>query len=171
MSTTANTDTRPQQVGQHVPMDDVAAALNRICQAGLTLDSATRSYRREGYDVVVYTHGADEFATAARLLAGLGGIGLRSTGTTVEKRAGDHGMELHADHGTCHVRVLDLSSEVCKRVLVGTDVVEEQVPDPAWEGEVPMVTVTREVPRYEVVCPPSVLALADRSDETVAVSA
>lgn len=136
--------------------------LATLIHEGLTISSVSWLYGHERYEINAFTYGAAAFAAAARMLA--------SEWHPVAKVAGELGMELHVDRPGCRIRVVDVSGKVCQRVLVGTDVVEEQVPDPAWEGEVPMVTVRREVPRYELRCPPSVLALGDRSDETAEVS-
>jgi hypothetical protein len=71
-----------------------------------------------------------------------------------KRRFGPHSVDVYAPR-----------SSVCERKQVGEDVIEETVetvPEGAEVVDVVQRTVIRRtVPRYEVVCPPSLLGLAD----------
>lgn len=60
------------------------------------------------------------------------------------------------------VRLVTERSEVCEKVKVGTKLVDK--PDPDYEApEVPTIKVEEDI--FEWKCPPSILALADKSNE------
>jgi hypothetical protein len=137
-------------------MRTVAAIITALADADIPLYTVGNHWTG-GYgepssiELRCYTYGAEPFAASTRALAALAG--------KVEKESTDDGLLIVGVIDGIRITVRDTSDQVCKKVLVGTDVVTEEVPDPDWDGDVPMVTVTREVPRYQIVCPDSVLAL------------
>jgi hypothetical protein len=69
-------------------------------------------------------------------------IGEKWAGVTVEF-GGGIGLYVYAERG-----------QVCERVVVGTEEVTEEVPDPAALAAVPTTTVTKTVEKVEWVCKP-----------------
>jgi hypothetical protein len=107
----------------------------------------------------IYTHGAAQFAAAARAIGG-------AKGTSHDGR-----LQLRATLDGLHVTITDLSGEVCRKIVDTVEVVED-IPDPdvvaAAVANAPRVQQTRveTIERWE--CPPSVLALAPRAEAVAA---
>lgn len=60
--------------------------------------------------------------------------------------------------------LVELRAEVCERVVVGTETVTEEVPDPDYIAAAPTITQTREVEQVEWRCAP-VLAPVEAGDQ------
>lgn len=61
------------------------------------------------------------------------------------------------------LKLVELRSEVCERVVTSTETVTEEVPDPDYIAAAPTKTVTREVEQVEWRCTP-ILAASDSVD-------
>jgi hypothetical protein len=96
-----------------------------------------------------YCENAGKLAEAAR---GLGRVAKRSDESylNLDRSFGPHKIQAYASH-----------YGVCERIVVGTETVTEEVPDPELLAKVPTVTVTEEVEIVEWRCPDSLLAGAE----------
>ena len=88
----------------------------------------------------------DELADAARTLG------------RAEKTADESYVKLERRFGPHVVQAYTAHEGVCERVVVGTETVTREVPDPELVAEVPTITVTEEREIVEWRCPPSLLA-------------
>jgi hypothetical protein len=65
---------------------------------------------------------------------------------------GDNWANVHVKFGAIDIEVYGKRAEVCERVVVGTEEVEEEVPDPEALAAVPKVKVTKTVEQVKWVC-------------------
>lgn len=96
--------------------------------------------------VLWYCGDAEGLAAAARTL---GRVTKRTDDSflNLDRRFGPHKIQAYASHDT-----------VCERVVVGTETVTREQPDPEALKHVPTVTVTEEKEIVEWRCPDSLLA-------------
>lgn len=90
--------------------------------------------------------GPNDLAAAARTLG------------RVEKKSDDSFLSLVRHFGPHKIDAYALHSRVCERVVVRTETVATEVPDPEALKQVPTVTVTEEREIVEWRCPESILA-------------
>lgn len=95
-------------------------------------------------------------------MASIARIALRH-GAKVRKDIDDKWHNLILTFGTVKAEVLAYRSDVCERVVVGTETVTKTVPDPEALAAVPTVEVTEEVETVEWVCTPLLAAGAGES--------
>lgn len=84
-------------------------------------------------------------------------------GAKVTKEVDDQWHNVVLDFGGVKVRVLAYRSEVCERVVTGTETVTKSVPDPDVLATVPTVEVTEIVETVEWVCKPLLAADAAKT--------
>jgi hypothetical protein len=78
-----------------------------------------------------------------------------ATGAKVTKDFdGDNWANVHVKFGPIDIEVYGKRAEVCERVVVGTEEVEEEVADPEALAAVPKVKVTKTVEQVKWVCHP-----------------
>ena len=78
----------------------------------------------------------------------------RAVGGTWRKEVNSNYLYMrYEDENTRYVIVLD-RPQVCRKVITGTQIVTETVPDPDVLATVPTVEVTKEVETFEWVCDP-----------------
>ena len=84
-------------------------------------------------------------------------------GAKVDKDIGEelYNLSLSFAGGAVVAKVLANRSDVCERVVTGTETVTKTVPDPERLAEVPTVEVTETVEHVEWVCRPLLAAEAD----------
>lgn len=92
-----------------------------------------------------YCYTRDQIAQFARLLPG-------RVDKHVDEEYESYGFSLRGALAGLHVDVKAHRNAVCERVVVGTDEVTEQVPDPSVQ--VPLVEVTKTVERVRWECSP-----------------
>jgi hypothetical protein len=91
----------------------------------------------------------DGLAAAARVL-GRAAKSSDSKWVNVTRLFGPHQIQAYASH-----------EAVCERVVVGTETIETEVPDPEALKNVPTIKVTETVEQVEWRCPPSLLAATE----------
>ena len=96
--------------------------------------------------ILWHRSGVDELAKAARLLG------------RVEKRSDDSFLNLERHFGPHRIQAYSSHTAVCERVVVGTETVTREEPDPEALKQVPKITVTEEREIVEWKCPESILA-------------
>lgn len=72
----------------------------------------------------------------------------------VRKGGSDGYFTLRAQLAGLHVQFIAHREAVCERVVVGEREVTETIPDPQYDGEIPMIEVTKTVEDIEWHCPP-----------------
>ncbi|MEV0085229.1 hypothetical protein [Saccharopolyspora sp. NPDC050642] len=82
-------------------------------------------------------------------------------GATVTKDINETFHNLVLDFGGTKAQVLAYRSEVCERVVTGTETVTKRVKDPTALAAVPEVEVTETVEKFEWVCRPLLAADAE----------
>lgn len=93
----------------------------------------------------------------------------KAVGAKVSKNADDKQFEVSVEFGPVRVRAIADRSEVCERVVVGTETVTKKIKDPQALAAVAEIEVTEEVETVEWVCRP-LLADAAQSRETTAMA-
>lgn len=73
---------------------------------------------------------------------------------SVDKRYLGEFFYAHIPLQAVEIVLADERKQVCTRVVTGTETVTEEVPDPAYIADAPMVTVTHEVETIEWRCEP-----------------
>lgn len=87
---------------------------------------------------------------------------------TASKEATEPYFYLVRRFGPHDIRATAARDKVCERVQVGIRTVTEEVPDPAHVIDVPTITVTREEPVYDWICPDSILRPISQKTEVEA---
>lgn len=87
----------------------------------------------------------------------------KALGAKIRKVPGDKYFSAICAFGVVKLDVFASREEVCERIVVGTETVTKQVPDPALLAEVPLVEVTETVEQVRWECRP---LLADDSAES-----
>jgi hypothetical protein len=93
----------------------------------------------------IFCETREDAAGYARVLPG-------RVGKHTDTNSPAYGFELHGQLGGLYVKVLARREQVCERVVVGTEEITRQVPDPAVQ--VPMVEVTETVEKVQWRCSP-----------------
>lgn len=103
-----------------------------------------------GYDVTrnVFVQSLDEMTALARKIGG----------TWTKHSLGDYLFLRREVAPGVRVEINIQHHLACERVVVGTETIEREVPDPEQVEQIPLVTVTETVEKVEWRCPPSFLA-------------
>lgn len=90
-----------------------------------------------------------------------------ASGAKIEKDFnGDDWANVHVRFGPIDIEVYGKRAEVCERVVVGTEEVEEEVPDPEVLATVPKVKVTKTVEKVEWRCSPILASAGTEAEES-----
>lgn len=131
----------------------VAAALRRLADFA---DANPDLAGRMGTSLVkpmIYAQTRDMLGQFVR--AGL------AAGATITKTFDENWANVHLNFGGITVEVYTTRGEVCERVVVGTETVEEEAPDPEAVAALPKVKVAKTIEKVRWVCAPILAEVPD----------